>query len=550
MIADLKSVAEMPEFRAPAVRRRLLLLSAGWVAFEWMMLLAVMKGLERMRFDGSTAQPALMFVAALGASYWIRARTDLAFMLRVTAAARARVEAIASRLHRLPLIEFERIGRGTLTTRLMGDGNLVAQMGKPLGNMVVGVLRTVVAVAFIAVTSTDAAVVAGVASLLIIVVNIGQFTLMSDGFRQIARTEADLLDVLRDQQHGAVALRLHQARARDVDGTYRGLSTRLRAVRARIWSGYFERQFAYNAIVYALLGINVFVLPAFVELDHNAVRDTNIAVLFLFLAIVRLVFAVPKISRGAQAVRRLDALGLQLDDDALEPADHAVGRGRFADFRRIDVEGLTFAYPDIRGRDGFVAGPVSAAFQRGELVFVTGHNGSGKSTFLKMLCGLYARDEGEIRVDGETIETEDLPHLRALFGTILVDHHLFDRVVDGGGESDARAAALLDEMGLTGKTAIEGGRVSEIDLSTGQKKRLAMVIARLRDRPIMLFDEWAADQDPGFRAWFYHTLLPRLRDAGKLVIVVTHDDQYFGLADRTLHFADGRLAADGGGVAR
>ena len=216
-----------------------------------------------------------------------------------------------------------------------------------------------------------------------------------------------------------------------------------------------------------------------------------------------------------------------------------VGRGRFDAFKRIEVDGLRFRYRSKGTRPGFTVGPVSLQFGRGEIVFVVGHNGSGKSTFLKMLTGLYAAEEGSIRVDGKPITPNDLADYRALFGTIFVDHTLFERVYGMAPEDEARAAALLEEMGIAGKTGIKNGRVTQRDLSTGQKKRLAMVLTRLRDRPIVVFDEWAADQDPGFRDYYYQELLPALRRAGKLVVVVTHDDQHFGLADRTIHFHGG-----------
>ena len=83
------------------------------------------------------------------------------------------------------------------------------------------------------------------------------------------------------------------------------------------------------------------------------------------------------------------------------------------------------------------------------------------------------------------------------------------------------------------------GRFSTLDLSTGQRKRLAMVAALLDDKPIYIFDEWAADQDPGFRRYFYEGLLGELKARGKTVLAVTHDDRYFGVADRVVKRGEG-----------
>ena len=105
-----------------------------------------------------------------------------------------------------------------------------------------------------------------------------------------------------------------------------------------------------------------------------------------------------------------------------------------------------------------------------------------------------------------------------------------------------RVDELLQRMGISGKTAFREGRFSNILLSTGQRKRLALVVSYLEDKPVYVFDEVAADQDPGFRAYFYETLLPELKRAGKTVVMVSHDDRYFHAADRVLQMDYGRLS--------
>jgi putative ATP-binding cassette transporter len=121
--------------------------------------------------------------------------------------------------------------------------------------------------------------------------------------------------------------------------------------------------------------------------------------------------------------------------------------------------------------------------------------------------------------------------------------HLFDRLYGlPGAQTEARARELLARLGLSGIVRIENGEISPLDLSTGQRKRLALCVALLEDRPMLLFDEWAADQDPGLREVFYREILPALRDEGKSVVVVTHDDRYFDVADRLIHLDDGQVA--------
>ncbi len=545
MIAELRALAEFAERGQGPVRGRALSFTLLWVATEWTSFYTVLRGFERQRAGELPLAELLVFLLAEAGYLWTLRAGNRFFAARATSAARESVAAIAGRLHRLPLIEFEGVGRGVLLTRLLGDGNRIARAGRPVIQVLNSSLRVLVSLAFVALLSFDAATLAALVGLFVVVLSVARFELMSKGFRRIARHEAELFDVVHDQRLGAAAIRLHAPRAAAIVARYRRLSASLHDLRVDIWSRYFEGQYAYNALIYALLGLNTFVLPQFIALDDVALQEINLAILYLFFAVVQLVFAIPPLEEAALAAGRLRALAEQLEDDRLEPANHAVGPGRFADFRRIRLDGLGFRHAPRAGRPGFEFEPISLELGRGELVFVTGPNGSGKSTFLKLLCGLYRAERGQILIDEQPVEPDDLPHLRALFATIFVDHHLFERVVDGEDpQRAARAEALIDELGLRGKTELRGGRLSRVALSTGQRKRLAMVVARLRDRPILLFDEWAADQDPEFRRYYYEELLPALRDEGKLVLVVSHDDQHFHLADRRIVLDQGRVVAE------
>jgi putative pyoverdin transport system ATP-binding/permease protein len=540
VLSDLNKLVALAERREPGFRRRLLVRAVLCSAAESFVLLNVMQGLAAQRAGEPTDATFVLFLAGLVLYVWGQRLVLIFAGDRYIELARATIEEIALRLHRLPLLEFEGLGRGMLMTRLLGDGNRLVAAGRTLVNVGTGAVRLALALLLIAFLSGGAMVIALVAAALVALVTLSQLRMMSEGFGEVAGGEAKLFDLLRDQHRGAIPLRLHGPRSRALARAYRELAGRLRALRITLWAGTFERQAASTALSYGALGVNVFLLPLMVAIDDESIRDINLALLWLLFSVIHLVFTLPQLSDAAKAAGRLQELRDRLEEGRLEPVRPPTDRGRFVAFTELAVDALHFHYPPTGARAGFAVGPVTARLRRGELVFVTGHNGSGKSTFLKLLTGLYAGDGGHIRVDGEAVGPADLADYRALFGTIFVDHTLFKRVYGIDAEGEARAAALLGELGIAGKTAIAGGQVTRRDLSTGQKKRLAMALTLLRDRPILVFDEWAADQDPGFREYYYHHLLPALRDAGKLVVVVTHDDQHFGLADRTLHFTDGR----------
>jgi len=192
-----------------------------------------------------------------------------------------------------------------------------------------------------------------------------------------------------------------------------------------------------------------------------------------------------------------------------------------------------------------VLGPIDLILKPGELVFVVGDNGSGKTTLIKLLLGLYAPQEGEVILDGKPVTADSRDDYRQLFTTVFSDFYLFEELVTdemhkAQGLSE-KALPYLQRLEIAHKVSVKDGTFSTIDLSTGQRKRLALVHAYLEGRPVLVFDEWAADQDPAFRHLFYTELLPELRTKGHLLIVISHDDRYFHLADRVVHMASGQI---------
>ena len=200
----------------------------------------------------------------------------------------------------------------------------------------------------------------------------------------------------------------------------------------------------------------------------------------------------------------------------------------------------------------FTLGPISLELHPGELVFVIGGNGSGKSTFVKVLAGLYQPAQGNVTLAGTVITDANREWYREHFSVVFSDFHLFNKLL---GQSDAQAESLalqyLRLLHMDQKVTVQERTFSTLDLSQGQRKRLALVTAYLEDRPIYVFDEWAADQDPQYKEIFYKTLLPDLRERGKSVVVITHDDRYFHLGNQVIKLEDGKavdyLKAEVGG---
>ncbi|GEK10961.1 cyclic peptide export ABC transporter [Pseudoalteromonas sp. SCSIO 43201] len=265
---------------------------------------------------------------------------------------------------------------------------------------------------------------------------------------------------------------------------------------------------------------------------------SGFALLFLYMLtpLETLLANIPRAFAAQASANTIKTLSDELvnEDESRVPA--------LASFERIQLQSLCHRYYHEQSDDIFSLQPIDIGFKKGELIYLVGGNGSGKTTFAKVLCGLYEADEGQIKVDNQAITCTDLDGYRQLFSTVFGDYYLFDRLLNVPCEQlEQKGNALIRKLNLHHKVSIEAGRFTTQRLSQGQRKRLALVVAYLEDRPFYLFDEWAADQDPVFKDVFYRELLPELRDKGKTVLVITHDDKYFALADRLLKMENGCL---------
>lgn len=290
------------------------------------------------------------------------------------------------------------------------------------------------------------------------------------------------------------------------------------------------------ALVYGLVGALTFA-------TGEAAAGSTIVFLYLMMPLDSLLATLPHMQQARVSMERIDRVLADAGD-----AEPVAGPGR-PSFRRLSLKGVGHRY-FREAEDGvFTLGPIDLDLAPGEVVMLIGGNGSGKTTLAKVLTGLYPPEGGRIEIDGEPVGDDDRSRQRALFSAVFSDFHLFP-TIDGldlrdDGEPDEtldeRANALIAKLRLASKVSVENGRLSTRALSQGQRKRLALVIAYLEDRPIYVFDEWAADQDPEFRDVFYRTLLPELRARGKAVLAISHDDRYFHLADRCVKLENGAV---------
>lgn len=296
-----------------------------------------------------------------------------------------------------------------------------------------------------------------------------------------------------------------------------------------------------QVMFFLVVGLVVLVMPRFQPLETKVLSGYTIILFQLMVPLEVLLNAFPNLSRASVAVRKVEELGFILESEATPMVPVLA----VSHWQSIELEGVSHTYR--RDNDeSFLLGPINLRFREGELVFIVGGNGSGKTTFAKLLVGLYSPEAGNISVDGEIVTEESRERYRERFSVVFSDFFVFDKLL---GLTEAKSFATeaqryIELLQLDRKVQIEGGHISTVEISQGQRKRLALLAAYLEDRPLYLFDEWAADQDPVFKNIFYTELLPNLQRRGKTIFVISHDDRYFHIADRVIKLDYGKVESD------
>jgi putative ATP-binding cassette transporter len=452
---------------------------------------------------------------------------------------------LSSRILGAPLRQLETLGAPRLLAMLTGDIPVITN-----------------AIVLIPEISISAVVVVGVliylgwlsqSGLLLLVILLiagaaGYLVAIRSAGRQFAaaRLENETLQGhFRALTDGAKELKMHRERRREfLSGALSSSVERLYSRNVTGGSTYTAADAWGRLLVYLILGLVVFVLPAGAHADLKMLTGFALGLLAIIGPLQFVLNSLPILGRASAAIDRIRAMDLALEASAGEAGESA-GPDRGAAWRRLELQGVCHSYAREGEAGHFTVGPIDLHLEPGEVVFLVGGNGSGKTTLAKVLVGLYAPESGVIRLDGEVITDVNREAYRQVFSVVFSDAFVFDSLLGiGSGASPAEVQRHLEILQLAHKVKIEGGALSTTDLSQGQRKRLALLTAYLEDRPIYVFDEWAADQDPTFRDFFYNQILPGLRARGKALLVISHDDRYYGVGDRLVKLDFGQIVEE------
>ncbi len=469
-----------------------------------------------------------------------------------------------------PLKHLEEIGIDRMLGCLTGDVNLVSQAINGVPVLMVNLVQLVCGVAYLGSLSLTVMACCVVFAILGFASYWYSSRWASKHVKRSRQAQDVLLKRVRRLIEGVKELKMHHDRrceyvdqviqAQDVVRESKYLS-----------DTFHDAAIAWGRLTFFIaIGLLLFVWPRVAPgaVDSATLTGYVLIVLYLMSPLEQMIAWLPFLGWAMNSVAQIERLGLALDEQA-EQVETGAALTPVADWQEIELVSATHAYhrPGVPGApgqpDGFVLGPIDVTIHRGQIVFIIGGNGSGKTTLAKLITGLYLPESGEMRLDGRPITPAGAPgdpapgentgssgcrvpvgreSYRQLFSVVFDDAVVFESLWGlMAADVDQRAQEYLRQLELDHVVTVTDGVFSTTKLSRGQRKRLALVTAYLEDRPIYLFDEWAADQDPLFRRIFYQRLLPELKGRGKTVIAVTHDDRYFDVADQVVKLEEGKV---------
>jgi putative ATP-binding cassette transporter len=496
---------------------------------------------------GSGQKPGLWASALFLIALFLFMKTQL----YVTITATAEIEAIIHKLRlrvmdqirRSELLDIERIGRSRIIAAVTSDTAVLTQASNMLcftvqGAVLIFFVGLYVAYLSLAAFALTVVIVGGAA-----VIFHRKNRSLSAQKAESAAWERRLFDRLADFLDGFKEVRLNSARSTDLFDDALNVSKTAANIKIRTQAETFRMIVSSQISMYILLGAVVFVAPNLSDtLGGSSISKATTALLFVVGACFGLVQSIPILLNANTAADRLDQLEQAMRAIAAPGDSRDIPLPKR--FDKIEMHNVVFRYTDRFSDAAFQIGPLDFSLRSGELVFVTGGNGSGKSTFLRVLAGLYSPDSGEITLDGMIINDDSRDEYRALMSAIFFDNHLFRRLYGIFEPEPGEVERLLAQFRLANQTSLSDGEFSTLDLSSGQRRRLALIVSLLEKRPILLLDEWTAEQDPEFRRKFYDELLPQMMQAGATLVVITHDDRYLdelSMPARRIYMEEGRI---------
>lgn len=445
---------------------------------------------------------------------------------------------ITDKLRRTELPFIETAGHAGIYTRITQDAGLISESAVILINACQQIIVVVICLLYIAWLSLPGFIVTFSLLGLSVLMYLYNSAQVNKRLHDAANKESEFFNGINSILMGFKEIKINHKKNEALFAHIETISQEAKDIKVATGLNFvIDLMFAQSAFFILCAGI-IFALPALSQIHASQVVGITVAILFLFGPLSMVVGALPMFVRADVAVENLYRLEQEIDASSKPAPEVAIQAPEFAS---LQLEHVHFSYQQPSEGRAFSVGPINLTINKGDILFIVGGNGSGKSTLVKLLTGLYYPLSGNLYINDKPVEIDDYVHYRELFSTIFADFHLFEHLYGLEAIDPNRVDGLLKIMGLEKKTTFKHNRFSNTELSTGQKKRLAYIASVLEDKQIYVFDEWAADQDPEFRQYFYEVLLKDLKNNGKTVIAVSHDDRYFSAADKIIKLEYGSI---------
>lgn len=438
------------------------------------------------------------------------------------------------------LSTLDSIGKVNILQSLGRDAQTVSQSMPILVMVCQGAATLVCLSLYMATISMTAFFIILFSVVIIFVVSAKYILSVNEELKTAWKNEADIHEIFSDFLNGFKEIKLNSSRARDI--TYHMVSESKKSSElkadALISLSYF---FNYlQLLLYIIVGLIIFVVPKLSDDFSDVVVPATTAAIFLVGSLTGIITCIPSLSESnvsASSLLKLEQRIVGSGNKFDTPASSQI----FENAESLKLDTVFYQHKTDNPSRAFNFGPITYEFKKGSIYFVRGSNGSGKTTFMRLLTGLYCPDGGQILVDDVPVLQPASRSYRDLFSVVFSDFFLFKNLYGLGDIEDAEIDFWKKLFQIDKKVTIEEGKFANLELSTGQKKRVALLIAILEKRQFIVLDEWAADQDPEFRKIFYTEIIPMLKDQGKTIIAITHDDHYFDIADYLLTINNGKL---------
>jgi len=433
------------------------------------------------------------------------------------------------------LINFEKIGATRILNSVGKDAQTLSGTIPLLIGSVTSISIVIFLIIYTAFISITAFIILTVVTLIIFLITSKALMKSHNSIMEAWKQEVGFFAIYNDFLFGFQEIKLNKDRAKSIAEDFIALSKKTAKNKADALVEITNFFSFLQTMLYILIGIMIFIVPILSTHFSKDILEIATTTLFLVGSLSATIQTIPSLSQGNVAAKQV----LDIEEILKRGLNNEVKQYQFdKDVKSIELRDAVFKYDN---KEKFQLGPINFKFSKGKIYFVRGSNGSGKTTLLRLLVGLYSPEKGGVYINGQLLKNNLKTSYQNLFAVVFNDSHLFSKLYGISDESLEQLSDLISMMELNHKVEVKNKIFNTLDLSTGQRKRIALMVALMEDRNFIVLDEWAADQDPVFRKKFYKKILPSLKKQGKTVIALTHDDAYYDTADEIIKLDNGKM---------